>query len=182
MTVWDALCRGPRLRSPANCYRPGPEQFAVPPSSAPSRGATRTHQVADGLERPTLGVGRHCNRGGTTQHEKSLPRMQVLMKQPQVVVTAELFVDGFWPTSDRNRGIRRRIQMYFVGTSSRWRLCCAQLCASFLSAIRPRVGPGHIPTFLRLSASHSTHMAHPTTPPPALTPSLSHTAGTGSAV
>ena len=66
MTVWDALCRGPRLRSPANCYRPGPEQFVVPPSSAPSRGAIRTHQVAAGLERPTLGVGRHCNRGGTT--------------------------------------------------------------------------------------------------------------------
>ena len=64
--------------------------------------------------------------------------------------------------------------MYFVGTSSRWRLCCAQLCASFLSAIRPRVGPGHIPTFLRLSALHTTQMTHPTTTPHALRP-LQHT-------
>ena len=121
-----------------------------------------------------MGVHPHRNRGGTTPARGECPHTLVLVKQPQVVVTAELFVDGFWPPSDRDRGIRRRIQLNFVGTSSRWRLCCAQVCASFVSAICPRVGPGNVPTVLRLSAPHTTQMTHPTTIPHALRP-LQHT-------
>ena len=52
-------------------------------------------------------------QGGSTL----LASRPIFFYHQQVVLTADLFVDGFWPALDRDRGSRRPIKVNFVGTS-----------------------------------------------------------------